>query len=449
MDAEPPLHSASSARSARSPTTSSEPSPPASAPAERPCALFRPARMGPGQIGRRLGTVPGPWPKTSTPGDSPLDMVFLDTAWGLSPGRALGRIWMTWLLGSPHAPVNVAGIPWENSQALRRKQRSGVARSSSAQPGEAAPGGGLVARAARRNRLPRKARDADSRRAGASCCRRPTSSTSTSGSHARAAVDPVPALLHAARKKCVFHYLGSDIRGKSPHELTDGKKANAEIVGSYAALRWVPEAHVVPPGLDLRQFDPAPPPDNPRPLVVHAPSNREKKGTEYVIEACAQLPVDLDIVEGGVNHEDRPAPGLREGRHRRRPAERRLARRLRGSRRWRSASRWSRTSTPRPSSRAPRATGHASRSSPRRRTRWHSRSSPWSTTHDSAAPSSAPRAAPRCVEQVHDIDKIAGPPNRNLRFPLGLTPELGDNGESVGDSRPLGSHPRELASEAS
>jgi glycosyltransferase involved in cell wall biosynthesis len=31
---------------------------------------------------------------------------------------------------------------------------------------------------------------------------------------------------------------------------------------------------------------------------VHAPSSREKKGTQWVIDACAQLPVDLDIVEG-------------------------------------------------------------------------------------------------------------------------------------------------------
>ena len=60
----------------------------------------------------------------------------------------------------------------------------------------------------------------------------------------------------------------------------------------------MPEAHVIPPGLDLRPFTPVPPSDNPRPLVVHAPSSREKKGTAYVIEACAQLPVDLDIVEG-------------------------------------------------------------------------------------------------------------------------------------------------------
>jgi glycosyltransferase involved in cell wall biosynthesis len=36
---------------------------------------------------------------------------------------------------------------------------------------------------------------------------------------------------------------------------------------------------------------------------VHAPSNREKKGTQFVIDACAQLPVDLDVVEG-VPHEE-------------------------------------------------------------------------------------------------------------------------------------------------
>jgi glycosyltransferase involved in cell wall biosynthesis len=65
----------------------------------------------------------------------------------------------------------------------------------------------------------------------------------------------------------------------------------------------VPEAHVIPPGLDLRDFTPRPPSDNPRPLVVHAPSNRAKKGTAQVIEACAQLPVELDIVEG-VPHDE-------------------------------------------------------------------------------------------------------------------------------------------------
>src|SRR5262249_40539384 len=110
-------------------------------------------------------------------------------------------------------------------------------------------------------------------------------------------------ILRAARKKSVFHFLGTDIRGKTPPELPYGKRAEGQIVGSYDATRWVPEAHVVPPGLALRPFTPHPPSDAARPLVVHAPSNREKKGTAYVIEACAQLPVDLDIVEG-VQHEE-------------------------------------------------------------------------------------------------------------------------------------------------
>jgi glycosyltransferase involved in cell wall biosynthesis len=195
-----------------------------------------------------------------------------------------------------HAPVNVAGIPWENSQALRRKgveSRVVVFNRGKLHP-EAdwslQRNGGLARRlatqfAAQARLLP-----------------------TTDVFHFYFGLTLVPPmlqfpLLRATRKKCVFHYLGSDIRGRTPAELTDGKKANAEIVGSYAALRWVPEAQVVPPGLDLRQFELAPPPDNPRPLVVHAPSNREKKGTKYVIEACAELPVDLDIVEG-VNHEE-------------------------------------------------------------------------------------------------------------------------------------------------
>ena len=39
-----------------------------------------------------------------------------------------------------------------------------------------------------------------------------------------------------------MHWLGSDIRGKQPSELAHGRKADAQIVGSYDAIRWVPEA---------------------------------------------------------------------------------------------------------------------------------------------------------------------------------------------------------------
>lgn len=109
-------------------------------------------------------------------------------------------------------------------------------------------------------------------------------------------------ILKAFRKKSVFHFLGSDIRGKTPEELAYGKRADAEIVGSYDAIRWVPEAHVVPNGLDLAKYEPVPPPENARIRVVHAPTSRQKKGTEWIVEACAKLPVDLDIVEN-VRHD--------------------------------------------------------------------------------------------------------------------------------------------------
>ncbi|MFN0155996.1 MAG: hypothetical protein ACKVUT_16610 [Gaiella sp.] len=105
-------------------------------------------------------------------------------------------------------------------------------------------------------------------------------------------------LLRLFGRHSVFHYLGSDIRGKTPAELAYGKKAGAQIVGSYDAIRWVPEAEVIPPGIDLASVTPAPPGDRGRPLILHAPSSRARKGTEHVIAACAGLDADLEIVEG-------------------------------------------------------------------------------------------------------------------------------------------------------
>ena len=195
-----------------------------------------------------------------------------------------------------HCPVNVAGIPWENVQALRRK--------------------GVDARLVvfERGKLHHEA-DWSLDRHGALPLRLlqqlrafVSLAPRTDVFHFYFGLTLIPKsvqfpLLRALRKKSVFHYLGSDIRGKTPAELAYGKRADAEIVGSYDAIRWVPEAHVIPPGLDLRPFTPVPPSDAARPLVVHAPSDREKKGTRFVIEACEQLPVELDIVEG-VPHEE-------------------------------------------------------------------------------------------------------------------------------------------------
>jgi glycosyltransferase involved in cell wall biosynthesis len=195
-----------------------------------------------------------------------------------------------------HCPVNVAGIPWANVEALRRH--------------------GVDARLVvfNRGKLHPEA-DWSLERRGPLPVRLATQLAAlarlvpqTDVFHFYFGLTLVPKslqfpLLRATRKKSVFHWLGSDIRGKEPGELAYGRRADAQIVGSYDAIRWVPEAHVVPPGLDLRDYASAPPSDSARPLVVHAPSNRAKKGTAKVIEACARLPVELDIIEG-VPHDE-------------------------------------------------------------------------------------------------------------------------------------------------
>jgi glycosyltransferase involved in cell wall biosynthesis len=110
-------------------------------------------------------------------------------------------------------------------------------------------------------------------------------------------------ILKALRKKSVMHYLGSDIRGKTPAELAFGKKAGAEIVGSYDAIRWVPKAEFIPPGIDVASIEPSPPSDRAHPVILHAPSSRRRKGTEEVIAACEGLDADLVLVEG-LHHDE-------------------------------------------------------------------------------------------------------------------------------------------------
>jgi glycosyltransferase involved in cell wall biosynthesis len=190
-----------------------------------------------------------------------------------------------------HCPVNFAGIPWQNVLALRRKD--------------------VEARLVVFNReLRHPEADWSLERRGGFARQQLTQWRAlarllprTDVFHFYFGLTLVPKslqfrILRATGKKSVFHYLGSDIRGKTPEQLAYGRRADAQIVGSFDALRWVPEAEMIPPGLDLRPFTPVPPSDRERPLVVHAPSDRTKKGTEYVIAACEQLPVELDIVEG-------------------------------------------------------------------------------------------------------------------------------------------------------
>ncbi|HEY3050684.1 MAG TPA: glycosyltransferase, partial [Gaiellaceae bacterium] len=111
-------------------------------------------------------------------------------------------------------------------------------------------------------------------------------------------------ILRATRRRSLFHFLGADIRDRPKEQLVYGLKADARVVGSYAALSFIPfDAEVIPPGLDLSRYEPVPAVERERVRIVHAPSNFEKKGTEWVIEACKQLPVDLDVVHGVRNEE--------------------------------------------------------------------------------------------------------------------------------------------------
>ncbi len=195
-----------------------------------------------------------------------------------------------------HCPVNTACVPWTNVQALRRRgvdAKLVVFNRYTLHP-EADRSldleGGLVRRQlaqwkALAELLPR-----------------------TDLFHFTFGLTLVPQslqfpILRAFGKRSVMHYLGSDIRGKPPEELAYGKKAGAEIVGSYDAIRWVPEATVIPPGIDLAAVTPSPPSGRRRPVVVHAPSSRRRKGTDHVLRACEGLDVELRIVEG-LHHEE-------------------------------------------------------------------------------------------------------------------------------------------------
>jgi len=195
-----------------------------------------------------------------------------------------------------HCPVNTAGVPWTNVQALRRRgiDASLVVFNRYALHPEADRSldlhGGLVRRQLAQWKvlgelLPR-----------------------TDLFHFTFGLTLVPQslqfpILRAFGKRSVMQYLGSDIRGKAPEELAYGKKAGAEIVGSYDAIRWVPEANVIPPGVDLSAIRPAPPSGRKRPVVVHAPSSRRRKGTDHVLRACDGLDVELRIVEG-LHHDE-------------------------------------------------------------------------------------------------------------------------------------------------
>ncbi|HEX6664614.1 MAG TPA: glycosyltransferase family 4 protein [Gaiellaceae bacterium] len=201
-----------------------------------------------------------------------------------------------------HCPVNLAGVGWTNVQALRRK--------------------GVDARLLLYARIPSRPDEFDIyvERPEGLWRRQPVQLRTlaavlpeTDIFHFYCGLTLVPRklqfpILRATRRKSVFHFLGADIRETPREKLGYGLKADARIVGSYAALRFIPfDAHVVPPGIEVHRYEPAPPSESDVIRIVHAPSNKEKKGTEFVVKAVEDLKkrysVELDVVHG-VRNED-------------------------------------------------------------------------------------------------------------------------------------------------
>jgi glycosyltransferase involved in cell wall biosynthesis len=200
-------------------------------------------------------------------------------------------------LRAVHCPVNFAGIGWTNVEALRRKgvdARLVVFNTQPAHP-EADEDLHLPAGPTWRRQLAQF-------RALAHLL------PHTDVFHFYFGLTLVPKrvqfpVLKATRKKSIFHFVGSDIRGKSPEELAYANAADARIVGSYDAARWIPDADVVPPGIDLSSIEPVPPrPEGPV-RVAHAALSRRRKGTDVVVAACEALDLELDVIEN-VRHDE-------------------------------------------------------------------------------------------------------------------------------------------------
>ena len=178
-----------------------------------------------------------------------------------------------------HCPVNTAGIPWANVQALRRRgvdARLVVFERYKLHP-EADESLDLpyaVLGCARQARAVRGARAAPPAHRRLPLLLR---------ADARAEVAPVPAAARARARSPSCTTSARTSAARRPRELAYGRKAGAQVVGSYDAIRWVPEAEVIPPGIDLARdraraaVRPRAAADRPRALVAPPQGHRARR----------------------------------------------------------------------------------------------------------------------------------------------------------------------------
>lgn len=96
-------------------------------------------------------------------------------------------------------------------------------------------------------------------------------------------------LLKKLGKKVIFHFHGSEIRGKNMHPRI--KLADARLVSSPDLLEFVPDGLWTPQPVDLEYWTPQQPASSPKEklILVHAPTNRKVSGTDYIISAVKEL----------------------------------------------------------------------------------------------------------------------------------------------------------------
>lgn len=135
-------------------------------------------------------------------------------------------------------------------------------------------------------------------------------------------------LLRALGKRIVFHFCGCELRRREPnvteYSITactdcvwhrcmqlkhpDLSWADVLIVSTPDLLEFAPGAHVLSGPVDLDRWTPkvsreVPVSESGPVRIVHAPTNREVKGTKYVLAAIERLKnaghaVELDLLEG-------------------------------------------------------------------------------------------------------------------------------------------------------
>jgi hypothetical protein len=113
-------------------------------------------------------------------------------------------------------------------------------------------------------------------------------------------------------------FQGDDVRPSGDHQQDALKRRRAERFARVAdrlyvlnpdLLAHVPGAEFLPyANVDPREWTPVPPRANGPLRVVHAPSDRARKGTEAILAAVERAPnVELDLVEGRLHADARRA----------------------------------------------------------------------------------------------------------------------------------------------